>query len=133
MFCRRLNQRTYAKESARVFIGLKKQLFYRFAPHRGYFFRGIRNQERCASFTPVRHGRHIRRVGFKQKPVLRHKSRDLCRLYRIFKCDRPPRPIYIPSFIISFAVSTLPEKQCTTPRGRCFLSKFSVSSCASRS
>ena len=88
VFCRRLNQRTYAKESARVFIGLKKQLFYRFAPHRGYFFRCIRNQERCASFTPVRHGRHIRRVGFKQKPVLRHKRCDLCRLYRIFKCDR---------------------------------------------
>lgn len=130
VFCRRLNQRTYAKESARVFIGLKKQLFYRFAPNRGYFFRCIRNQERCASFTPVRHGRHIRRVGFKQKPVLRHKSRDLCPAFTAFlNVTAPPRPIYIPSFIISFAVSTLPEKQCTTPLRTVLFKQTGVSSC----
>ena len=45
----------------------------------------------------------------------------------------PPRPIYIPSFSTSFAISALPEKQCTTPFGLYLFKRFIVSSCASRS
>ncbi len=34
------------------------------------------------------------------------------------KVSTPVKPMYIPSFSTSLAVSALPEKQCTTPRGR---------------
>lgn len=92
------------KQSFCVLCRCGFDFFKRDAKHLGGFFCNKRDVFRLVDFAPVRHGSHIRAVGFQKKPVFWNARKRLDIMLCVFECYCAPESIVCVELVKNFDI-----------------------------